>query len=61
MSMKFGFEIFLIFLLPLGTAVIFGAIAERLGAKVMSGLVAIGGLCLGTYFLSSILAIFIVR
>ena len=59
--MKFGLEIVFIFLLPLGTAVIFGMIAERLGAKVMSGLVAIGGLCLGTYFLSSVLAIFIVR
>ena len=59
--MKFGLEIFLIFVLPLGTAVIFGMLAERLGAKVMSGLVAIGGLCLGTYFLSSVLTIFIVR
>ena len=59
--MKFGLEIVFTFFLPLGTAVIFGMIAERLGAKVMSGLVAIGDLCLGTYFLSSILTIFIVR
>ena len=59
--MSFVFEIFLIFVLPLGTAILFGAFAERLGAKAMSGLVAMCGLCLGTYFLSSALAILIVR
>jgi hypothetical protein len=59
--MKFALEIFLIFVLPLGTAIIFGVLAKRLGAKVMSGLVAIGGLCLGTCFLSSVLALFIVH
>jgi hypothetical protein len=59
--MRFVFEIFLIFVLPLGTAILFGAVAERLGARVVSGLVAMGGLCLGVYFLSSVLAIFVVR
>ena len=59
--MRFVLEIFLIFVLPLGTAILFGAIAERLGARVVSGLVAMGGLCLGVYFLSSVLAIFVVR
>ncbi len=59
--MRFVLEIFLIFVLPLGTAIIFGMLAERLGAKVMSGLAAIGGLCWGTYFLSSVLEILIVR
>jgi hypothetical protein len=59
--MRFVLEIFLIFVLPLGTAILFGAVAERLGARVVSGLVAMGGLCLGVYFLSSVLAIFVVR
>jgi hypothetical protein len=59
--MKFALELFLIFVIPLGTATLFGALAERLGAKLMSGLVAMGGLCLGTYFLSIALKIIIVR
>lgn len=59
--MKFGIEIVLIFLLPFGSAIIFGVLADRLGAKVMTGLAAVGGLCFGVYFLSVALAAFIVR
>lgn len=59
--MKFGFDIILIFVLPFSTAIIFGVIADRLGAKVMTGLAAMGGLGLGLYFLSSVLSILIVR
>ena len=59
--MKFGFEIVLIFVVPFGTAIIFGVIADRLGAKVMTGLAAMGGLSLGLYFLSIALATFVVR
>lgn len=59
--MSLALEIFFITAIPLGTAVLFDAIAERLGAKAMSGLIAIGGLCFGTYFLSYVLESIIVR
>ena len=59
--MQFRFEIVLIFVVPLSTAIIFGVIADRLGAKAMTGFAAMGGLSLGLYFLSVALATFIVR
>jgi len=59
--MSLALQIFFITAIPLGTAVLFGAIADRLGAKAMSGLIAIGGLCLGTYLLSYVLESIIIR
>jgi len=41
----------LIFVLPLATALAFGVIAERMGAKSLSGLFAMIGLGVGTYFI----------
>jgi hypothetical protein len=59
--MRLALEVFFITAIPFGTAVLFGAIADRLGAKAMSGFVAIGGLGLGTYFLSYVLESIVVR
>lgn len=52
--MKFLFEVILLVALPYGTALLLGALAERLGGKTLSGLASMGGLALGIYFLHRI-------
>ena len=49
--MKLTFEIILLVAFPYGTAILLGALGERLGGKTVSGLAAVGGLGLGIYFL----------
>jgi hypothetical protein len=48
--MKLTLEVVLIVALPYGTAILMGALAERLGGKTVSGWAAAGGLALGIYF-----------
>jgi hypothetical protein len=48
--MKFTIEVILLVALPYGTAVLLGALAERLGGKTLSGLASVGGLVLGIFF-----------
>ena len=45
---------FLIFVLPLATALMFGVVAESLGAKSLSGLFGMIGLGVGTYFIYAV-------
>ncbi len=54
-------QLLLVLVVPLATAVLFGAVAERLGARAMTGLVAMCGLGLGVYFLNYALALVAVR
>ena len=49
--MKLMLEIVLLVVLPYGTAILLGALGERLGGKNVSALASVGGLCLGIYFL----------
>ena len=49
--MMVGPEVFTIIAIPLGTALLVGVLAERLGAGSASGLASMGGLGLGAYFL----------
>jgi hypothetical protein len=51
-------EIILLVALPYGTAILLGALAERLGGgKILSGWTSVGGLLLGIYFLHKTLEI----
>jgi hypothetical protein len=49
--MKLAFETVLLIALPYGTAILLGALGERLGGKTVSGWASVGGLFLGIYFL----------
>ena len=55
--MKLTLEVILIVALPYGTAILMGALAERLGGKTVSGWAAVGGLALGIYFFHKTLEI----
>jgi hypothetical protein len=48
--MKLMLEVILLVVLPYGTAILMGALVERLGGKTLSGWAAVGGLALGIYF-----------
>ena len=48
--MKLMLEVILLVVLPYGTAILMGALAERSGGKALSGWAAVGGLTLGIYF-----------
>ena len=50
-------EIILMLALPYATAILVGALAERLGGKTLSSLASVGGLVLGIYFLDKTLEI----
>jgi hypothetical protein len=43
-------EIILLVTLPYGTAILLGALTERLAGKTVSGWASVGGLVLGIYF-----------
>jgi hypothetical protein len=49
--MKFTLEIILLVALPYGTAILLGALGERLAGNTVSALASFGGLGLGIYFL----------
>ncbi len=49
--MKLALETLLLVALPYGTAILLGALDERLGGKTVSSLASVGGLGLGIYFL----------
>jgi hypothetical protein len=49
--MKLAVETVLLVTLPYGTAILLGALGERLGGKTVSGWASVGGLFLGVYFL----------
>jgi hypothetical protein len=49
--MMFLLELILLVALPYGTAIVLGALAERLGGHAVSALASFGGLVLGIYFL----------
>ena len=49
--MTLTLQIVLLVVLPYGTAVLLGALGERLGGKTVSSLASVAGLCLGIYFL----------
>jgi hypothetical protein len=57
--MMFTIEVILLVALPYGTAILLGALGERLGGKTVSGWAAIGGLVLGIYFFHRTLEIII--
>jgi len=59
--MMLALQALLIFFVPLAGAVLFGAIADGLGAKAMTGMVAMCGLCVGVYFLNVALGAIVVR
>ena len=48
--MMFTLEVVLLVALPYGTALLLGALAERLGGKTLSGWASVGGMALGIYF-----------
>ena len=50
-------EVILLVALPYGTAILMGALGERLGGKTLSGLASVGGLVLGIYFFHKTLEI----
>jgi hypothetical protein len=51
-------EIILLVALPYGTAILLGALDERLGGgKILSGWTSVGGLLLGIYFFHKTLEI----
>jgi hypothetical protein len=50
--MKLTLEVILLVVRPYGTAILIGALAERLGGKTLSGCAAVGGLALGICFFS---------
>ena len=50
-------EVILLVVLPYGTAILMGVLAERLGGKTLSGLASVGGLVLGIYFFHKTLEI----
>ena len=43
-------ETLLLVILPYGTAILLGALGERLGGNTVSALASVGGLVLGIYF-----------
>ena len=49
--MTLTLQIVLLLAFPYGTAVLLGALGERLGGKTVSSLASVAGLCLGIYFL----------
>ncbi len=51
------FETVLLVVLPYGTAILIGALGERLGGKVLSGWSSLAGLGLGIYFFHKTLEI----
>jgi hypothetical protein len=55
--MMFTLEVILLVALPYGTAILLGALGERLGGKNMSALASVGGLALGIYFFHKTLEI----
>jgi hypothetical protein len=55
--MMFTLEVFLLVALPYGTAILFGALAERLGGNIVSAWASFGGLVLGIYFFHKTLEI----
>ena len=55
--MRLALEIVLLVVLPYGTAILLGALGERLGGKTVSALASVGGLVLGIYFLHKTLEI----
>ena len=55
--MMFTLEVVLLVALPYGTAILLGALAERLGGKTLSGWASVGGLVLGIYFFHKTLEI----
>jgi hypothetical protein len=57
--MIFLLEVILLVTLPFGTAILLGALAERLGGHAVSSLASFGGLVLGIYFLHKTLEIII--
>jgi hypothetical protein len=58
--MTFLLEVILLLALPFGTAILLGALAERLGGEIASYLASFGGLVLGIYFLHKALEIILV-
>ena len=56
--MKLVLEMVLLVVLPYGTAILLGALGERLGGRNVSGVASVGGLCLGIYFLQKSFEIF---
>ena len=48
--MMFLLEVILLVGLPYGTAILFGALAERLAGSIVSAWSSFGGLALGIYF-----------
>ena len=48
--MMFLLEVILLVALPYGTALLLGALAERMAGNMVSGWASIGGLALGIYF-----------
>jgi hypothetical protein len=46
----FLLEVILLVALPYGTAILLGALAERLGGNIASAWASFGGLVLGIYF-----------
>jgi hypothetical protein len=57
--MKLMLEVILLVALPYGTAFLMGALAERLGGKMLSGWAAVGGVALGIYLFHKSLDIII--
>ena len=55
--MMFTLEVILLVALPYGTAILVGALGERLGGEIVSYLASFGGLALGIYFLHKTLEI----
>ncbi len=55
--MMFTLELILLVALPYGTAILVGAVAERLAGEIVSYLASFGGLVLGIYFLHKTLEI----
>lgn len=55
--MMFLLEVILLVVLPYGTALLLGALAEQLGGHAVSALASFGGLALGIYFLHKTLEI----
>jgi hypothetical protein len=55
--MMFLLELILLVTLPYGTAILVGALGERLGGEIVSYLASFGGFVLGLYFLHKSLEI----
>jgi hypothetical protein len=55
--MMFMFEVILLVALPYGTAILVGALGERLGGEIVSYLASFSGLVVGIYFFHKALEI----